>query len=121
MAVVQPAQTEAQEALVVPHVEVAEGSRVTGLASFDQGAVALEVDVVAEACELDLAERHSSVPPRHSCIHQQDVSHIMPETARFPLRNKHFRNGARERDSAMCVALSGEICTRCATTCINPR
>ena len=91
MAVVQPAQTEAQEALVVPRVEVAEGSRVTGLASFDQGAVALEVDVVAEACELDLAERHFSVPPPHSCTHQQEVSHIMPETARFPPTQQTFQ------------------------------
>ena len=58
--VVQPAEAEAEEPLVVARVEVAERGRVAGLAPLDERAVTIQVDVVAEARQLFLAERHLS-------------------------------------------------------------
>ena len=69
VAVVQPAEAETEEPLVVARVEVAERGRVAGLAPLDERAVAIQVDVVTEACELFLAERQlfpSSPPPNTS-------------------------------------------------------
>ncbi len=60
--VVQPAETETEEPLVVARVEVPERGRVAGLAPLDERAVAIQIDVVAKARELFLAERHLSRP-----------------------------------------------------------
>ena len=62
VAVVQAAETETEEPLVVARVEVAERGGVAGLAPLDERAVAVQVDVVAEACQLFLAERQLSRP-----------------------------------------------------------
>ena len=60
VAIVEPAHAEAKQPLVVPRVQVAERRRVPGLATLDERAVAIEIDVVAKAAELFLAERQCS-------------------------------------------------------------
>jgi hypothetical protein len=62
VAVVQAAEAEAKKSLVIARVEVSERGGVTRLAALYEGAVALEVDVVAEAGQLFLAERQCPVP-----------------------------------------------------------
>ena len=62
VAVVQPAEAETEEPLVVAGVEVPERGRVARLAPLDERAVAVQIDVVTEARELFLAERHLSRP-----------------------------------------------------------
>src|ERR1700733_3366978 len=52
VAIVEPAQAEAKQALVVARVEVAEGSRISRLAPLHQDPVAIEINVVAQAGEL---------------------------------------------------------------------
>ena len=52
--VVQPAQAEAQQPCVVTGVEAPERARVTRLATLHQDPVAIQVDVVAQSCELFL-------------------------------------------------------------------
>ena len=63
--VVQPAEAEAEEPLVVARVEVSECCGIAGLTALDERAVTVEVDVVAEACQLFFAERqlNLSLPP----------------------------------------------------------
>ena len=53
--IVQPAEAEAQQAFVVAGVKTPEGARVTGLAALHQNPVAIQVDVVAQSCELFLS------------------------------------------------------------------
>jgi hypothetical protein len=53
--VVHAAQAEAQQAFVIAGVEAPERTRVAGLAPLDQHPVAVQVDVVAQPCELFLA------------------------------------------------------------------
>jgi hypothetical protein len=53
--IVQPAHAEAQQAFVVASVKSPERARVTGLAALHQNPVAIQVDVVAQPCELSLS------------------------------------------------------------------
>ena len=53
--IVQPSQAEAQQAFVVAGVETPEGAGITGLAALHQNPVAIQVDVVAQPCELFLS------------------------------------------------------------------
>jgi hypothetical protein len=52
VAIVEPAQAEAKQPLVVARVQVAEGSRISRLAPLHQDPVAIEINVVAQAGEL---------------------------------------------------------------------
>ncbi len=63
VALVQPAETEAEEPLVVAGIEVAECGGVTRLAALDEHAITVQVDVVAETRQLLLAKRQCLVPP----------------------------------------------------------
>ena len=65
VAVVEPAETEAQQPLVVTRVEISECRGVTRLASFDERAITIQIDVVTKACQLFFAERQliPSLPP----------------------------------------------------------
>ena len=93
VAVVQSAEAETEEALVVARVEVAEGGGVARLAALHERAVAIQVDVVTEACELILAERQSLRPSLQRPPHKE-VGHIMAAIARFlKARHQHFMNG----------------------------
>ena len=76
VAVVQSAQAEAEQPLVVARVEVSECGGVAGLAPLDERAIAVKVDVVAEAGQLFFAERQlfPSLPLR-SASHSGGTSH----------------------------------------------
>jgi hypothetical protein len=50
----EPAQAEAQQAFVVAGVKAPERARITRLAALHQCPVAVQVDVVAQPCELFL-------------------------------------------------------------------
>ena len=58
VAVVQPAEAEAEESFVVARVEVSECCGVARLTALDERAVAVKIDVVTEAFQLIFAERH---------------------------------------------------------------
>ncbi len=58
VAVVESAQAESEQTFVIARVQVSEGCGITGLTTLDEYAVAVKVDVVAEACQLFFAERH---------------------------------------------------------------
>ena len=58
MSIVEPAEAEAKQALVVARVEVPECGGIACLTAFNEHAVTVQVDVVGQACEFFFAERH---------------------------------------------------------------
>ncbi len=58
VAVVQATKAEAKEPVVVARVEVPERGGIARLAALNECAVALQIDVVTETCQLILAKRH---------------------------------------------------------------
>ena len=93
------AEAEAKKSLVIARVEVSECCRITGLTPLDERAVAIQVDVVAEAGQLIFTERQLiwSLPPPLAPSYPGGTSHYVRLSPPFRRPDLHIsRTGVEE-------------------------
>ena len=96
VSVVQSAEAEAEQTLVVARVEVSERRGIAGLTALDERAIAVEVDVVAEAGQLFFTERQliPSLPPPFVSSHPGGYVTLCPPVSGFlTARPPYIQNG----------------------------